>query len=1793
MNLRQRTIPTRNNVDGFAHAPPPLPSQQPMPPPPPETTFPPYNIIPIHELPLRVHPSQSIPEVRAAASALRAVEDLRKPPFYTWQEGLDLLDWLGLFFGFQKDNVRNQREHLVLHLANSQMRLNPPPQNAAVLDFSVLRRFRRKLLSNYTAWCSYLGIRSSVRLSLRRNTDELRRELLYVSLYQLIWGESANLRFLPECICYIFHHMANELNLILDDRIGINTGRPFVPFISGENSYLNNVVKPIYNTIKAEVESSRSGTKPHSAWRNYDDMNEYFWSRRCFRTLNWPLDLSSNFFDREKKDRWVGKTGFVEQRTFWNVFRSFDRLWVLLILFLQVAIIVSWEGTDFPWQALERRHVQVKLLTIFVTWGGLRLLQLVLDAGTQYSLVSRETVWLGVRMVLKSMVAVTWTIVFAVFYVRIWSQKNKDGMWSDEANRQIIVFLKTAFVFIFPELLALVLFVLPWVRNVIEEANWPVLYLLTWWFHTRIFVGRGVREGLISNVKYALFWILVLASKFSFSYFLQIKPLVAPTQAVLKLKGSYNWHEFFNSTNRVAAVLLWLPVVLIYLMDVQIWYSIFSSVVGSIIGLFSHLGEIRSTEQLRLRFQFFASAMQFNLMPEDRLPTEPVITLVKKLKDAVQRLKLRYGLGQSYKKIESSQVEATRFALIWNEIIITMREEDLISDQELELLELPPNCWDIRVIRWPGVLLCNELLLSLRQAEEMAFYSDRWLWLKICKNEYRRCAVIEAYDSIKYVLVQIIRYDTVEYSIVTKLLLQMDQHIRDGKFTKAYNMTLLPLVYEKLVRLIDLLLKPEKDTSAMVNVLQALYEVSVRDFPMVKKSTGQLREEGLAPVNRAADVGFLFEDAVEFPAADDIFFYRQLRRLYTILTSRDAMHNVPVNLEARRRIAFFSNSLFMNMPHAPHVEKMMAFSVLTPYYDEDVIYRSVNLQTPNEDGISTLFYLQKVYEDEWRNFMERMKREGLEDDTDIWTKKSRDLRLWASYRGQTLSRTVRGMMYYERALKMLAFLDSASEMELSAGIQELVSDDSMMRNNHLNGPASNDLAPSRYLSRAASGIPLPYKEHDFGIALMKFTYIVSCQVYGAHKMKGDQRAEDILYLMENNEALRVAYVDEVHMGREEVEYYSVLVKYDQQQRREVEIFRIKLPGPLKLGEGKPENQNHAIIFTRGDAVQTIDMNQDNYFEEALKMRNLLEEFNKFYGIRKPTILGVRENIFTGSVSSLAWFMSAQDMSFVTLGQRVLANPLKVRMHYGHPDVFDRFWFLTRGGVSKASKVINISEDIFAGFNCTLRRGNVTHHEYIQVGKGRDVGLNQISMFEAKVASGNGEQVLSRDVYRLGHRLDFFRMLSVYYTTVGYYFNTMMMVLSVYAFLWSRLYLALSGVEKLAASNTNNAAYGAMLNQQFIVQLGLFTALPMIVENSLEHGFLPALWDFLMMQLQLASLFYTFSMGTRAHYFGRTILHGGAKYRATGRGFVVVHKSFAENYRLYARSHFVKAIELGVILIVYAAHSPLATNTFIYIALTITSWFLVVSWAMAPFVFNPSGFDWLKTVYDFNDFMNWIWYGSGVSMKADQSWETWWYEEQDHLRTTGLWGKLLEIILDLRFFFFQYGIVYKLNITNGKTSIAVYFLSWIYLVAVAGIYVIIAYARDKYAAKEHIYYRLIQLLVIIVTVLVIVLLFEFTKFDIIDLLTSLLAIIPTGWGIILIAQVLRPFLQSTVVWETVVSMARLYDLMFGIIVMAPVALLSWIPGFLSMQTRILFNEAFSRGLQISQLLTGIKSNIEHD
>ncbi|CAN0067536.1 unnamed protein product [Choristocarpus tenellus] len=66
----------------------------------------------------------------------------------------------------------------------------------------------------------------------------------------------------------------------------------------------------------------------------------------------------------------------------------------------------------------------------------------------------------------------------------------------------------------------------------------------------------------------------------------------------------------------------------------------------------------------------------------------------------------------------------------------------------------------------------------------------------------------------------------------------------------------------------------------------------------------------------------------------------------------------PQSVEARRRLAFFVNSLFMDMPRAPPVGEMMSWTCMTPFYNEDVVYGRDDLERKNEDGLTTLLYLQ-------------------------------------------------------------------------------------------------------------------------------------------------------------------------------------------------------------------------------------------------------------------------------------------------------------------------------------------------------------------------------------------------------------------------------------------------------------------------------------------------------------------------------------------------------------------------------------------------------------------------------------------------------------------------------------------------------------------------------------------------------------------------------------------------------------------------------------------------------------------
>ena len=79
--------------------------------------------------------------------------------------------------------------------------------------------------------------------------------------------------------------------------------------------------------------------------------------------------------------------------------------------------------------------------------------------------------------------------------------------------------------------------------------------------------------------------------------------------------------------------------------------------------------------------------------------------------------------------------------------------------------------------------------------------------------------------------------------------------------------------------------------------------------------------------------------------------------------------------------------------------------------------------------------------------------------------------------------------------------------------------------------------------------------------------------------------------------LRVAYIVNIRLNRAGASaFYSVLLKCDGCGSIQ-ERYRVRLPGNRVLGEGKPDNQKHAIIFTRGNFLQTINMNQKGYLRK--------------------------------------------------------------------------------------------------------------------------------------------------------------------------------------------------------------------------------------------------------------------------------------------------------------------------------------------------------------------------------------------------------------------------------------------------------------------------------------------------------------------------------------------------------------------------------------------------------------------
>ncbi|OQS05274.1 callose synthase [Thraustotheca clavata] len=1820
----------------------------------------------------------------------------------------DVFESLKNTFGFQENNVKNQKEHVMLLLTNYKEQIETPlatplesakkskkpvvapplPADVTEAMKQAIDKLHNRLFDNYIKWCKYLKV-----------TPAFTKEpIVDIVLFFLMWGEAGNFRQTPELLCFLFH---NSLPAAAP------TTTPKEP-----GTFLATIIRPIYAEVKKDNDKKTplGQRAPHKEIRNYDDFNEFFWTKKCLKFDATNIATALGSVDKNGKPKDAPKT-FIETRSWMRALWSFRRIFLFnlclfcatvgfavdMILLCPVSPIMY--GPDLGKEATILGKLYYKAKPRYemnndldVDTCNMPKLATCLGVVNYVPYVTFQYLPEDMKMLMADIPFQPCLEILggrcscyhdtlddcftqagtAIMYdptdpTQMSTVKYNQATCMPSYRKAAMNVINNAgdgmlncgqctvaTADIPTKLPALLMGLVDLNRKdmgpLIFGGGLAIFALFVFGeLINRLFsgmligyVGRNLPVPWTAYCRYTCFWLFMFTVKLSFDYNFMVKNLVEtslmiwlsdPTQYLqvsqFMIQKSYH--------NIIYIIFLWLPAVVVFFYDCQIFYAMFSVVFGSIRGFNLRIGELRSFRILRQAFKSIPKMFNKKLVPnavevevskkkaEDKKKKKSQKDIEAEEEKALEikaqlyqgasstAASLHAGSNRSFGQvsgIDGSEFERVfPFAAAWNRCLVSMRAADVINNRELNVLSYLIDGDDSmasseRRLYPPAFLTAGKLDESLDIITDCAAVYEK---LKSDKKKDAALAKVETSmrDRLKK---DDLRIEAClgSYKFTVRILRQLlgDAHaeldpcyafieeaVHTHEILKGLNVSgvhaLRTAAAVTMKAIIDIPKGAKADNLTFQRALYRVIDSTEQLLVQLKKVLS--KQEALAKVINDTPLKpnsfFIASDSTHEYATkqiqsiiDDVPTMAIVSRAYQLLTV-DNFDAEPRSDEGQRRLRFFSNSLFMEMPDAQSVKRMHSLSIATPYYSEIVLYSVKELTEKNakdEDSIQLLYYLQTVYTVEWQNFLERL---GVNNEKEALAKSPEEVQLWASYRGQTLARTIRGMMYNEEAIRFLYWLE-------------------------LGHNAASDALN---------------KELDEMVAL-KFNYVVTCQIYGKQKEEDKQQARDIDYLLKKHRSLRVAYVDgPKRMKDGPPKFFSCLVRSSQDKI--VEVYRIELPGDPVIGEGKPENQNHAVVFSRGELLQCVDMNQDGYFEECLKMPNLLATVDRPEHKNSPlTIIGFREYVFTGGVSNLASFMQIQELSFVSLGQRMLAYNY-VRQHYGHPDIFDKMFAMSTGGTAKASRGINLSEDIFAGFNSTLRGGRVSHEEFIQVGKGRDVGMQQLALFEAKLSSGAGECVTSRDVMRMANRLDFFRLNSWFYGNLGWYFTQTMTVFGVYFFIYGKIYFALSGMDAFYLQ-LGRLGISGVLNTSWALQFGFLLVVPVIgvigVERGFRHGVTFLLWNV----MTLGPLFFTFQMGNRMHYFDRTLIHGGAKYRATGRGFTIKHEKFAELYRFYAFSHFYRGVELMFLLVLFAIYGTfnwcncswqqditfyngveplpyewqqrcysnwyqqcvLPTNQN-YGIMSYSLWIIAATWVWSPFVFNPSAFDWDLLIAGYRDWQNWL----QTKNDSAESWYGWWTAELDFLQYSTGFSRFVTFVRKTRFLLVAFGIylqlMYRLVYKDRHTTVATgnpilpYILCgaiFVFLILFACIAYIASRVTKKMTLKQRklrkLKFNLGWLLLFIVLGSLMYL--SISNFAEIMVILALVAY----WFLQLMICCLKE--QHVVI----INIAKSFDVVIGWIVFGPILFIAMFMPFLAaLQQRIMFNSAFTSGLEVNKLL----------
>jgi len=741
----------------------------------------------------------------------------------------------------------------------------------------------------------------------------------------------------------------------------------------------------------------------------------------------------------------------------------------------------------------------------------------------------------------------------------------------------------------------------------------------------------------------------------------------------------------------------------------------------------------------------------------------------------------------------------------------------------------------------------------------------------------------------------------------------------------------------------------------------------------------------------------------------------------------------PDNSDVQWRLLALARGLGLPMPRPFIAPYFPGLTVLIPHYSESIfLLKDRDLLFGQDQTVPLIDWLTTLFKDEFQLFINRMQRSDRKDNSEasiagavsastMWNDNGTQWDFykdeewdkiceWATMRMQTLYRTVAGMCLYHPAIQC-----------------------------HYDA--------NRYEDSALAG-----KVWDVSDC---FTCLISMQRYRAFNPTELEHTNRMFKKLQHvGKSLKVAYIDNTrHVGtatdrtptagayrpptlhpRQGRRYFSCVFdgtcEMDKEGWRKPK-FHVELPGFPILGDGKGDNQNHAIIFTRGTFCQCIDSNQGAYFEQMMLLPCVLGEFRGEAGAAgagPKTIGGMKQIIgfpehITSDIGSIGDFAAGSETAFGTILQRSYAA-LGARMHYGHPDLMQKCWMMQQGGVSKATKTLNLSEDIFAGMDFTLRGEGRTirHCEYFHLAKGRDLGFNSVLGFFCKLSSGAGEQIITRQMFRLGQLFHLPEALTFYYAHVGYYatqiFVSYSMPLMVFTWLivlssdCEGAYRAFENCPEQPAAHTMANLLGTWFSWLMTMFL-LITSFPLLFELWMERDFKFAVKRIAKQFLTLSPLHFIFQAKIIGYYVLNELRYGGAQYVNTGRGLPTERRHFVGQpldrgcgivgsggsaqglYLDYAVHTYYDGIMLFALclLVIMAGGVSDAGNAAVGLTVTWLSLGLTItSWLCAPFIFNPYMFKMAHYLKDLS-----AWWGFFFVQDGGQRWVEWYEQKQLKIR----------------------------------------------------------------------------------------------------------------------------------------------------------------------------------------------------